>query len=241
LPPSQREAALPDHGALLLGARCDTARRSIGYGEQVRAFVREYGHPRLRDVTVEAALKWVGEHRWTHGGLRAMFSDARRVDLIDTNPFAGLRVRGSRGRKDLDVLSVAVVERLAACVAEVWDGEVALTVAALVLTAAFVGMRPAELYGPRWSDLDLRNDEVRVERQYSARTRTFELPKNGLKRTIVLAAQARAALSQMPRPMNADELIFRGRRGGPLTGRTQHYYWHPSVVVSAGRRWTSTS
>src|ERR1035437_5659247 len=79
-----------------------------------------------------------------------MFSDARRSGLVDGNPFAGLRLRGSHGRKDLDVLSLDEVERLAACAGEVWAGEVALTVRALVLMAAFVGMRPAELYGLRW-------------------------------------------------------------------------------------------
>lgn len=200
---------------------------NIGYSEQVRAFVREHGHLRLRDVNVELALEWAGERRWAHGGLRAMFSDARRADLIDTNPFAGLRLRGTRGRKDLDVLTRAEIEQLTACATEVWDAEVALTVRALVATAAFVGMRPGELYGLRWSDLDIRNDEIRVERQYSAKSRTFELPKNGLKRTIVLTAPAKAALLDMPRPVNADELIFRGSRGGALTGRTQHYYWHP--------------
>lgn len=200
---------------------------NAGYREQVKAFVTEHGDRRLRDVSVELALEWARDHRWTHGGLRAMFSDARRADLIEQNPFAGLRLSGSRGRKDLDVLKRPEVERLAECATEVWAGEAALSVRALVVCAAFVGMRPAELYGLRWSDLDLRNDEVRVERQYSAKSRTFELPKNGQKRTIVLTPPAKAALLEMPRPVNADELIFRGSRGGPLTGRTQHYYWHP--------------
>jgi integrase len=39
---------------------------------------------------------------------------------------------------------------------------------------ACVGMRPAEIYGLRWADLDLRSEEVHVERQYSPRTRSFE-------------------------------------------------------------------
>ena len=200
---------------------------NVGYCEQTKAFVREYGSRRLRDVGVELALEWTRDHRWTHGGLRAMFSDARRAGLIEHNPFAELRLNGSRGRKDLEVLTRAQVERLAECAFEVWTGETALSVRALVACAAFVGMRPAELYGLRWSDLDLRNEEVRVDRQYSAKSRSFELPKNGSKRTIVLTAPAKAALLDMPRPVNAGELIFRGSRGGALTGRTQHYYWHP--------------
>lgn len=51
---------------------------------------------------------------------------------------------------------------------------------------AFVGMRPAEMYGLRWADVDLRAEEVHVHRQYSPRTRSFEPPKNGRTRTIVL-------------------------------------------------------
>jgi integrase len=200
---------------------------NILYRSQVASFARDYGDRALRDVSVELALEWAGEYRWTLGGLRAMFSDARRSGLVDENPFAGLRLRGSHGRKDLDVLSRDEVERLADCAGEVWTGEVALTVRALVLMAAFVGMRPAELYGLRWSDVDLREDEVRVERQYSPSSRRFELPKNGQKRVVVLTPPAKAGLLDLPRPVKADELMFRGGRGRPLTGRTQHYYWHP--------------
>lgn len=72
----------------------------------------------------------------------------------------------------------------------------ALTIRALILMAAFVGMRPAELYGLRWSDIDIRADEVHVERQYSASTRSFELPKNGKTRTSVLTTTAKAGCSQ---------------------------------------------
>jgi integrase len=145
---------------------------------------------------VEFALEWAVEHRWTLGGLRAMFSDARRAGLVEANPFAGLRLRGSHGRKNLDVATRAEIERLAECASEVWSGEVALTTRALILIlmAAFVGMRPAELYGLRWSDSDFREEEVRVERQYSASTRRFELAKNGQKRTVVLTPPAKEGL-----------------------------------------------
>ncbi len=140
---------------------------NAGYREQTKAFVRQYGELRLEDVGVELALEWVRDHQWTHGGLRAMFSDARRAGLLDRNPFTDLRLRRSQGRKNLVVLQRAQVEELARCATEVWDGETGLTIKALVTCAAYLGMRPAELYGLRWSDLDFRNDEVRVERQYS--------------------------------------------------------------------------
>jgi len=180
---------------------------NIGYREQVRAFAERHGSLRLRDVDVELALEWLGEKRWTHGGLRAMFTDARHAGLIDDNPFAGLRLRGTGGRRNLDVLPEADVHTLCDCALEVWEAEVGLTMRALISVAAFVGMRPAEIYGLRWADLDLRAEEVHVERQYSARTRSFELPKNGLTRTVVLTAPAKVALMDLPRPVNAQELI----------------------------------
>jgi integrase len=201
---------------------------NVAYREQVKPFADRHGTVRLRDVTVEMALEWLTEKRWTLGGLRAMFTDARRVGLVDANPFAGLGLKGSRGRRDLDIPTRSEVERLAGCAVDVWSGEVGLTMRALILAAAFVGMRPAELYGLRWSDLDFRADEIRVERQYSPAARSFEeLPKNGEKRLSVLTAPAKAALLAMPRPLNEDGQVFRGRRGGAPTGRTQHYYWHP--------------
>jgi len=200
---------------------------NVGYAQQVRPFVDRHGTLRLRDVTVDVALEWALERRWTLGGVRAMFSDARRRGLVDTNPFTNLRLRGSRGRKDIHVLTRAEVDDLAACAHEVWSGEVAHTLHGLVSMAAFVGMRPGELYGLRWSDVDLRNDEIHVRRQYSKASRTFELPKNGKHRDIALTGPAKAALQEMPRPLDADELVFRASRGGPITGRVQHYYWHP--------------
>jgi hypothetical protein len=58
---------------------------NIAYREQVAPFQKAHGERRLRDVTVELALEWAGEHRWTVGGIRAIFSDARRAGLIEGN------------------------------------------------------------------------------------------------------------------------------------------------------------
>ena len=148
---------------------------NLSYREQVKPFAATHGGLPLTEVDSELAYLWLRDKRWTLTGIRAMFSDARRLGLVQSNPFAGLRLRGSHGRKNLDVLSADEVHRLVVCADEVWSGEVALTVGALVATAAFTGMRPAELYGLRWLDLDFRNDEIHVERQYSAKSRRFEV------------------------------------------------------------------
>lgn len=200
---------------------------NISYREQVKPFAQAYGHLPLADIDTELAYVWLRDKRWTLTGIRAMFSDARRLGLAEGNPFAGLHLRGSHGRKNLDVLSVGEVHRLVACTSEVWSGEVGLTVGALVAAAAFTGMRPAELYGLRWSDIDFPSEEIHVERQYSPKSRRFELPKNGRTRTVVLTPQARDRLLALPRPLDSETLVFRASRGGPMTGRVQHYYWHP--------------
>jgi len=142
-------------------------------------------------------------------------------------------------KKNLDVLTVDEVCRFGDPVDEVWSGEVALTVGALVAAAAFTGMRPAELYGLRWADIDFRNDELHVEGQYSPKSRRFELPNNGRTRIIVLTPQAKQQLLSLPRPVDSESLIFRASRGGPMSGRVQHYYRHP-VRCRFGRRWIST-
>jgi hypothetical protein len=43
----------------------------------------------------------------------------------------------------------------------------------------------------RWSDIHIRADEIDVQRQYSASTRCFELPKNGKTRIVVFTAPAK--------------------------------------------------
>jgi integrase len=199
---------------------------NLGYAEQVKPFVEAYGSMRLRDVNVQLALEWLAEKRWTHGGIRAMFGDALRTELVDSNPFAGLRLRGSEGRKHISVLSGEEMLELADVAREAWDEPVGSMLRALILVAGFVGMRPAEMYGLRWSDINFQNDEIFVQRQYSPKARKLTTVKNDQARLIVLTEHAKHGLQEIPRPLG-DELIFRGARGGAITGRVQHYYWHP--------------
>jgi integrase len=207
---------------------------NIAYREQTKNFVEEHGSARLRAVDAEMALEWLSTHRWTLGGMRAFFTDAKRAGLVDANPFAGLGLAGSRGRKDLAVLTVDEVRGLVDAVDVAWSGQIAVTMRALILTLAYVGLRPAEAYGLRWDDLDLQEGEVLVERQYSPKAQQFTAPKNGQSRRIVVPPDARDALAHLPRPLDGREAVFRTARGGLITGQCQHYYWNP-VRVAAGR------
>lgn len=200
---------------------------NIGYAQQVKPFVELHGQRRLAEVTVELALEWALERRWTLGGGARDVQRRAEARAGRDKPLHQSKAARDARRRDIEVLTRAQVEQLASCAHDVWSGEVAYTMHALVSMAAFVGMRPGELYGLRWADIDLRDEEVHVRRQYSKASGTFDVPKNGKARDIALTGPAKAALLEMPRPLDADELIFRASRGGPITGRLQHYYWHP--------------
>jgi integrase len=207
-----------------------------GYAEQVKPFVAEYGDMLLRDVDVELALEWleVRKMRWTVGGLRAMFSDARRAGLIERNPFVGLGLSTGPGRKNIEVLKLGQVFDLAEIAAATWGSDgYGLVWRALVLWQAFVGTRPAEAYGVVRADLDVAEAEVDVRRQrtpFTPRDATpdeLPLPKNGKTRRIVIPPPALDAIQALPRPIDPDAPLFGTRRGRPLSGQVQHYYWQP--------------
>jgi integrase len=169
------------------------------------------------DVDVELALEWleVRKMRWTVGGLRAMFSDARRAGLIDRNPFLGLWLPTGPGRKNIDVLKLDQVFELADVAAATWkrDGYGQVW-RALVLWQAFVGRRPAEAYGLVRADLDVA--AVRRQRiPFTPRDATpdeLPLPKNGKTRRVVIPPPTLEAIQALPRPIDPNAPLFGTRR-----------------------------
>jgi integrase len=61
--------------------------------------------------------------RGTIGGLRAIFSDARRAGLVERNPFLGLGLSTGPGRKHIEVLKVDQVFELADIAATTWGSD----------------------------------------------------------------------------------------------------------------------
>lgn len=207
-----------------------------GYADQVSPFVDQYGDMLLRDVDVELALDWleVRRMRWTLNGLRAMFTDARRAGHIERNPFLGLGLSTGPGRKNIEVLKVDQVFELADAAAATWGaGGYGLTWRALVLWQAFVGTRPAEAYGLVRDDLDVVAAEVDIRRQRppftprDAEIHELPLPKNGKTRRVVIPPPALDAIQALPSPLDSRAPLFTTKRGRPLSGQVQHYYWHP--------------
>lgn len=162
--------------------------------------------------------------------VRTMFSDARRDGLAEENPFAGMRLDGSRGRKDITPLSEAELGRLVGLAGECWPddewGET--TYAAMILTAAYTGIRPGELHAIRWEDVDFKRNLLHVEQQFSSRIGTYKKPKSHKARTVVLPDQALEAIRRVPRVVPREgepDVVFRTQRGSPFNQRSHHYYW----------------
>lgn len=204
---------------------------NIHNAERIRRFVQDFGNTPLDRITRAQARDWALEHRSHVDVVRAMFSDAIRDGLIDSNPFADLRLKQSRGRKDLVVPTPDEVAALIQAARDV-HGEYGRRVYAnLVQFAAFSGLRAGELFGLRWSDVSLEARTIRVERQWNIKLQEFTTPKNGRARTVFLTDQAREALERTARTRH--EEIFRTPNEKLFSGGSVTYWWHP-VRAAAG-------
>lgn len=193
----------------------------IHYRERIAGFVSAFGPRRLADISRVEAREWVIANRSAHAPVRAMFTDAVRDGLLQQNPFAGMGLQRSRGRRDLEVLSVEQVDR-AITVARSKFGP---SFAAFIATAAYVGMRPGELYALRWPLIDFEAREISVVASYSSKSGETTAPKNNQHRRVVLFPEVADALRQVP--IEDGTVVFRTMRGKPLSGLSLHYYWDP--------------
>jgi integrase len=116
-----------------------------------------------------------------------MLNDAVDAGLIAANPFAGLRLEQSRGRKDLEALAEREILNLADAAVRAYDDAFGLVMRAWILVAGYTGIRPAESFVLEWSHV--QGEEIIVE---GTKTKTS-------RRRIVLPPIARNALAEMPR------------------------------------------
>jgi integrase len=136
------------------------------------------------------------------------------------NPFQKLGISRGKGRRDQQppteqkVWEIIAHARKLACP----------SFAAWLQVAAFTGLRPGELDALRWERIDFDRARIVVAEQFSAATRTFDTPKNHLRREAPLTTHARDALSGLARE---GEFCFVSLRGehwtpsppAPTTGR----------------------
>lgn len=205
--------------------------------ERVRAFVRDFGDRSLRSLAGEreAMRTWALQHYSCVTPTRAMLNDAIKIGLLEENPLANLQLEQSRGRSDINVLSMEELARLAAVGREVHgpDGY-GPVMAAMIEVAAWTGLRPGELFllarrpssRERTNWVDFSTGEVVVDWQLSSKTMERAIPKWDSRRRVVLLPEAERASMSLPDD-GSDLPIFRTKRGSAYTQRSHHYYWDP--------------
>jgi integrase len=199
------------------------ASTNLHNGERVKRFADDFKGVRLADVDRPAARDWALRHKSNHAAVRAMYGDAMRDGLVEINPFAGLRLPGSRGRKDIIALTESELGALAdvALTDEMELGEYGAEYRAQVLFAGYVGLRPGELF-------PLRRDDVQgqlctIERSLS-RAGEIGPTKNGRPRTVIVPPVAQDALAAVP--AHPSGLLFTSPRDRMWTQPSHHRYWH---------------
>lgn len=245
--------------------------------ERIRPFVRDFADRGLGDVPrdevqlwawggiappglIRTASAWEGvttdaqgdvrvpDHRGAVPAVRAMYNDARGVQLVDANPFEGLRIPKTRGRRDMeDVLSERDLEVLLAVAEEKYGEVFGETMQALIATAAWTGLRPGELFALTADRVDFAAREIRVLEQLNTKTGKLEPTKNKQRRTVVMLPVAHEWLRKVVRPDGPAFSVQRGdgwrdyqplfltKRNQPYTGRRHHYYWDPVRTLFAER------
>lgn len=184
----------------------------------------------MADVTRRRAKEWALRHRSKVGSVRAMFQDALDDEIVTENPFTNLRLPQSRGRKDLVAITEERLYALADSALSTCDSY-GSTFRACILFAAYVGLRPGELFTLKWSDVDFTAGEVRIRTSLGS-TGEVTLPKNGKPRTVILPSPAADALRSMPR--RAESAYVFTTPNGKRLSKTSHYYWWRAVRLAFG-------
>ena len=170
--------------------------------ERTRAFAAAYGERPLRAIDHLVVAEWLkgGRNLGTVPALRAMFNDARKPHagmLIDRNPFAGLGLEQTKGRKHVQPPAPGEVARLIAAADELTPP----SFAAYLFTACYSAMRPGELDALQVDDLDFTpgNETILVARQWNVKTGKLTLPKHGVIAKIAMVEPLRERLLALPR------------------------------------------
>jgi integrase len=191
-------------------------------GERVKAFAKDFAGVKLGDVDRPAARNWAMAHSANLSAVRAMLGDAMRDGLVDMNPFANLRLPGSRGRKNIVALTeTELVELADKAVDPLMElGEYGKQYRAMVLFSGYVGLRPGELFALRRDDV--AGQLCTVERSLSS-TGEVGPTKTGRSRVVTIPPAAQAALRDVP--VHPSGLLFTSPRDRMWTQPSHHRYW----------------
>lgn len=200
------------------------------YTSAADRFAAHLGERLMHRITSRDARAYVADHPADRFALSAMFGDARREGIVLTNPFSQLRTPRSRGRKNIAPITVEELELLASLALTEHGDELGLVVRAAIVVAAFTGVRPGELCGLEWRDVDLENGEAKVRRQIRRGRETT--PKTGRPRTVFLPPPAVEELRRLPErrivcAVTGGHPVFPAKSNRRLSNHDLSAHWRP--------------
>ncbi len=161
--------------------------------------------------------------------LHGVFTRAKKVWSLPTNPAATVERHPQRISGDIDVFSPEEVWALVRAARDERD-------TAIYITAALTGVRMGELRALKWRDVDFPRSVIRVRASYAAGE--LSVPKSGKVRSVpmvVEVAQQLAALSERHDWSGDDDLVFAERDGSWLNDdRLRRRY--QAALAKAGLR-----
>lgn len=216
----------------------------------------EYVGPakRLHEITVPEARSYAQRRPHDHSALRAMFADAKRDGLVLSNPFSELRISKGKGRSEIVPISAEELGAICELALRTHGKEFGRVFRSVVRFSAYTGLRPGEVFGLDWEDIDFEAETIAVRRQLHKRR--FTLPKNDNTRTVFLPAPAAQALRDLPArvpkpkcrltdPENkvcgSGQMVFPGKLDQRITAGALSGYWTPvrtafQATLSESRR-----
>lgn len=184
--------------------------RMLGYSR------REFGHVKIRMLTPQAIEHWLlsldlsaktTEHLLTL--MRQVLNLAVEWEYLTKSP---ARPRAVRLPKVTGADGVRPFES--------WEEVIHISQhvgrhGPMVRFACATGLRLSELLALQWRDIEGR--KLYVQRTYRDRVGPSDLTKTpASRRTVALSARALEALAELPTPLNQEQLVFPGWRGGHL-------------------------
>jgi integrase len=141
---------------------------------------------------------------------RRIFREAVDCELIDRNPFAGIR-QEKVGQVEWHYVSPAEYKRLVlACPSLRWRG--------IITVAYFCGQRRDEILNLTWSDIDFEKGRLRVVRKRASVDKVEWTPKDKDMRIIPLSTEVLAVLAELHNAAEEGQVYVFVSSKGPARG-----------------------
>lgn len=100
----------------------------------------------------------------------------------------------------------------------------------MIETLIMYAMRPCEVRALQWRDLDFKNDIITISRHFSDGVHLMDGRKsNESKHYLPMIQKFRDIVAQLPRSINAEDFIFKGKEGGAVADRVMARHWAKAI------------